>query len=106
MQYLESLYEALMNDIEEAAASREEQDLHRYEIMSISQKIKQLNDLYSKSKRLGNAMYMERIKERIAVLTDQRNRMIELLDKRQSLEEIDDPIMESVNRQYRKLTSE
>lgn len=106
MQYLESLYEALMNDIEEAAASREEQDLHRYEIMSISQKIKQLNDLYSKSKRLGNTMYMDRIKERIAVLTDQRNRMIELLDKRQSLEEIDDPIMESVNRQYRKLTSE
>ncbi len=68
-------------------ASREEQDLHRFEILELSKKIKQLNDLYTKSKRLGNRMYMERIKERIAVLTDQRNQMMGTLQQRQELEE-------------------
>ena len=68
-------------------ASREEQDLHRFEILELSKKIKQLNDLYTKSKRLGNRMYMERIKERIAVLTDQRNQMMDTLQQRQELEE-------------------
>ena len=84
---MESRFESSMDDMMEAVAGKEEQDLHRHEILAISQKIKQLNDLFIKSKRLGNRMYMERIKERIAVLTDQRNQMMGTLQQRQELEE-------------------
>ena len=98
---MESRFESSMDDMMEAVAGKEEQDLHRHEILAISQKIKQLNDLFIKSKRLGNRMYMDRIRERIAILTDQRNQMRSVLDQRQALGEVTDDIFESVNHAYR-----